>query len=346
MHWEISSYPNVMACGHAVRWLDYRDGLGAPLNTLGAYSTDLDDFLSWLASEAIEATQVTREDVARFAGARRRTARPSRNRSATRSTSGLSDVTIARRLSTVRQWYDFLQCDQIVARNPVPRGSRGGRGERPRRGPTPTVKKTPWIPNEHEWEAIVSAVAAEPLRNRIMFALCYECALRRTELCGVRLNDIDHALRQLMIRAETSKSRDDRALPFGEHISEMLIRYERMLPPLTSSNSTMFLSESTRNHGQPISYWTWNKFIERVRNRSGVSRFHGHTIRHLALTDLARAGWNVLELKDFAGHRRVETTDKYIHLAGKHLRDRYSKTVASLKHQRSSALARLACTAV
>ncbi len=68
-----------------------------------------------------------------------------------------------------------------------------------------------------------------------------------------------------------------------------------------NSTEPIFRSESHRNAGSAISFWTWNKVVERIRDEGSLSRFHPHTIRHVALTDLARAGWDVLELKAFAG---------------------------------------------
>lgn len=47
--------------------------------------------------------------------------------------------------------------------------------------------------------------------------------------------------------------------------------------------------------------------------------FTTHTARHLRLTDLARANWDLHGIATFAGHRNVQTTLLYIHLSGREL---------------------------
>jgi integrase/recombinase XerD len=72
--------------------------------------------------------------------------------------------------------------------------------------------------------------------------------------------------------------------------------------------------------------------------QAGVPRFSTHTLRHLCLTDLARAGWDLHELARFAGHQNLETTLQYIHLSGRDLADRLSKTIVQLHAWRLEAL--------
>ena len=50
-----------------------------------------------------------------------------------------------------------------------------------------------------------------------------------------------------------------------------------------------------------------------------------HTFRHLCLTDLARAGWELHEIASFAGHRNTSTTLIYIHLSGRELSAKIAK---------------------
>jgi integrase len=82
--------------------------------------------------------------------------------------------------------------------------------------------------------------------------------------------------------------------------------------------------------GKPISIWTWSKVVERISDRSGVLQFTTHTTRHLCLTDLARADWDVHEIAAFAGHRSVQTTLLYIHLSGRELAAKLAKGMAEI----------------
>ncbi len=56
-----------------------------------------------------------------------------------------------------------------------------------------------------------------------------------------------------------------------------------------------------------------------MADHAGLPGFTTHTPRHLCLTDLARADWDIHEIATFAGHRSIQTTLQYIHLSGREL---------------------------
>lgn len=63
---------------------------------------------------------------------------------------------------------------------------------------------------------------------------------------------------------------------------------------------------------------------------AGVPRFSTHTLRHLCLTDLARAGWELHAIATFAGHRSPDTTMQYIHLSGRELAAKLANGMAQI----------------
>jgi integrase len=63
---------------------------------------------------------------------------------------------------------------------------------------------------------------------------------------------------------------------------------------------------------------------------SGVAEFSTHTLRHLCLTDLARAGWDIHQIAKFAGHRSLESTLLYIHLSGRELAAKLDRGMAEI----------------
>ena len=143
------------------------------------------------------------------------------------------------------------------------------------------------------------------MRNRCMLALAYDAALRREELCALRADDIQPAHRLLRIRAETSKSGQDRVVPYSETSGVLLAAYLVHRRTLSRERGALFLSESHRNYARPITLWTWSKVVRRIANAAELPRFSTHTLRHLCLSDLARAGWELHEIAHFAGHRNV-----------------------------------------
>jgi site-specific recombinase XerD len=155
-----------------------------------------------------------------------------------------------------------------------------------------------------------------------MLALAYDAALRREELCSLRTDDVDPAHRTPRVRAETTKNRLERVVPYSAPTGVLLSQYLAHRASVSRARGPLFLSESRRNRAQPLSLWTWSKVVRRIALASGVERFSTHTTRHLCLTDLARMGWEVHAIAAFAGHRHTDSTLRYIHLSGRDLADK------------------------
>jgi hypothetical protein len=127
----------------------------------------------------------------------------------------------------VRLFYDFLMEEGLRDSNPVGRGrfTPGRRQRGPQRGLVPRLTKLPWIPAEAPWPDILDVAKSEPIRNRVMLALAYDAALRREELCSLRTEDLDPAHRTLRIRAETTKNRLERVVPYSASTGVLLSGY-------------------------------------------------------------------------------------------------------------------------
>ena len=89
----------------------------------------------------------------------------------------------------------------------------------------------------------------------------------------------------------------------------------------------LFLSTSNRNVGAPLSKWQGRKTVQAIAARAEAPGFSTHTLRHLRLTPLARAGWRLHEIATYAGHRNPQTTMTYLHLSGTDLAERIARTV-------------------
>jgi site-specific recombinase XerD len=324
-------YPRTAGHAAARDLLLLEHALGRAPNTLDAYARSREDFFALCAELGIAPESATREHLALWV--RDLSSRPSRHGQDRDPGRGLSNATLQLRLTAVRLFFDFLLERGIRQDNPVGRG-RFTPGKafaaRSSRGLVPRHRKLPWIPNDLEWAALLRAIELEPLRNRVMFALSYDAALRREELCSLEISDLDFAHRLLTVRAETTKSRATRVVPFSAASGTLLGAYLHWRRSVTTARGPMFISESKRNFGQPISIWTWSKVAERVAAASGVARFSTHTFRHLCLTDLARAGWDIHEIATFAGHRTIESTRHYVHLSGRDLAEKLESGMAQV----------------
>lgn len=157
---------------------------------------------------------------------------------------GLSNATLQQRLTAVRLFYDFLVEESVLPDNPVGRGrytpgkSYGGHRDR---GLVPRYRKLPWIPTEEQWLTILQTVRQEIHRNRVMFAMAYDAGLRREELCALEVADIDPAHRLIRIRAETTKNRKERMVPYSKATSQLFTANLRARAKLTRTRGKLFL---------------------------------------------------------------------------------------------------------
>jgi integrase/recombinase XerD len=327
-------WPVLTTCREAINWLEIQTNLGLAPRTIEAYARGLADYLAVCQRERTDPLTAGRAEIARYV--RDLAVRPNRrgpNVVAIDSGIGLANATLQQRLVAIRLFYDHLIEEGRRETNPVGRGrytpahSFGGYRER---GLVPRFTKLPWIPSDEEWWQILEAARQEPLRNRFMLALAYDAALRREELCLLRSDDLDPAFRSLRVRAETTKNRRERIIPYSAATGELLRSYLEERRAISRARGPLFLSTSRRNRAAAITPWTWSKVVRGVATRAGVLRFSTHTLRHLCLTDLARAGWELHVIATFAGHASLATTLQYIHLSGRDLASKLARGMAEV----------------
>jgi len=340
VRWE--HYPHVAASEKARAWLVLESNLGLAAHTLDAYGRALEEYISFSAEKETEVINAGRDHIAAYV--RYLTSRPSRRGPkvvAIDSGAGLANATLQQRITAVRLFYDYVMEEGLRSNNPVGRGrytpGKGFAGCRDR-GLIPRFTKLPWIPNDHQWQAVLEVARNERIRNRMMLALSYDAALRREELCRLDTGDVDPAHRTIRIRAENTKTRRERVVPYSPPTADLLTAYLRRRREISHDRGRLFISESRRNRGKPISIWAWSKVVERISERCGVLEFTTHTSRHLCLTDLARANWDVHEIAAFAGHRSIQTTLLYIHLSGRELASKLAKGMAEIHAWRTRVL--------
>jgi integrase/recombinase XerD len=329
----------------AAGWLRMWADLGRAPRTIDAYARGLAEYLDRCEREGVDPVLSTREHVAGHV--RELSTRPSHrgaNVVSIDSGAGLANATIQQRLVPVRLYYDFLIEEGLRESNPVGRGrytpSRKFGGHQ--RGLVPRLTKLPWIPTDQQWLDFLQTAKKEPARNRVMLALAYDSALRREELCSLRTDDLDPGHRTLRVRAETTKNRLERVVPYSASTGVLLAGYLNHRATISRARGPLFLSESRRNFGQPLSLWSWSKIVRRLALASDLDRFSTHTTRHLCLTDLARMGWELHTIASFAGHRSTESTLKYIHLSGRDLAEKLAKGMDQIHAWRIEQLAAMA----
>ncbi|MCX8959348.1 site-specific integrase [Erwinia psidii] len=304
----------------ARRWVNLQEDLLRAPNTVDAYARGVNDWLAFCQTCGLTATNAGHDTVALYI----------RRLHAARH---LSAATIRHRLTVVRLYSDWLCEEGLREKNPVRKGTwkNNGKGKP---GIVPVQRRLPWIPDDKDWLNFLTVAGQADIRTRFMLALAYDCGLRREELCTVSTGDIDPSRRLLTVRAEHTKNRCGRVVPYSPVTGELYAAWLAERRILSATRGPLFLSRSPRNRAEPISGWTWSKVVRSLALKAELPLISTHTFRHLCLTELARAGWDTHEIAAFAGHRRIQSTLLYIHLSARDLSSRFNCTVASLHTRR------------
>lgn len=334
IRWEF--YPLVAQSERAHTWLEMQKNLQLEPTTIDAYGRSLNDYLAFCVRCNTTPETITREQIALYVHDLASRPNPKGAHILTLDSGcGLSNSTMRQRITVARLYQDYLVYHQLRPDNPISRGhyvpgkAFGGYRER---ALIPTHHKLPWIPSDEEWLTVINILKEESLRNQVMFLLAYDGALRREELVTLEIEDFDFAYRHIRIQAEHAKNGAERIVGYGKKVTAPLLQaYLQHRRELSSQKGPLFLSESHRNRGQPLSLVMWSKIVQSIAERASVPRFTTHTTRHLRLTHLARAHMDLYQIARYAGHRSLQTTMLYINLSGVEVTDAVARSLAGFE---------------
>jgi len=324
-------FPDIAAEPYARAWLDLVELRGRDPKTIDAYGRGLNEYLIWLNGRS--PTAVDELDAYTFI-------RHLQTRGNLRqlSTGGaLKNATLQQKVTVVRLFYDDLLRRKLIAEHPLPRGKWSDNPRDRVRGVLPRDRGLPWVPDDLQWQRFLEIVRKEPLRTRLMTLLAYEGALRRETLVGLEVGDVDLPNRLITIRPEIVKGGKGNVVVFSAPTANAYARYLPELKAVATRsrrmNNRLFRSLSDRNYGSGLSPWAWNKIVTALAAQADLPRFSPHTFRHMRLTHMARAGFELLEIARYAGHRQLETTMVYIHLSGRELGEKVARNMRIMDEQ-------------
>ncbi len=226
-------------------------------------------------------------------------------------TKGDKASSVARRLASVKGFYKYLLKMGRISRNPIA-NLRPPRGEKPLPVYVPTNYINEILDEElepYDWVA---------LRNKLIVAVLYECGLRRSELAGLKDDDVDIEGRKLKVLGKGNK---ERIVPFGTGLAEELSKWRQTRDELFGESETFFLSLK----GKPMTgegvYAIVHKYLKAV---PGLARRGAHALRHSFATDMLNNGADLIAIKELMGHSNVSTTVTYTHTSFKQLQKVYN----------------------
>ena len=266
---------------------------GLAENTLAAYRADLRRFASWLAERDRSLLTATRADVLEYLA----------------SLAISPPRSVARRLSSLRRFYQYSMRHARIAEDPC------ARVDAPRIG-----RSLPTALSEAEVEALLEAPdlgVREGLRDRAMLELLYATGLRVSELVNLKLGQINY--QQGVVRV-LGKGGKERLVPLGESALDWLERYLcDGRPQLLVAGHGDALFPGPR--GGAISRQAFWYAIKRYAAIADISKsISPHSLRHAFATHLLNHGADLRVVQLLLGHSDISTTQIYTHVAKNRLK--------------------------
>lgn len=145
------------------------------------------------------------------------------------------------------------------------------------------------------------------LKSRAILMTIYAAGLRRSEVAGLRVPDIDSA--RMTITVHQGKGRKDRVVMLSPVLLDTLRQYWRQHKP----KEWLFPG---RTPGQPISTNDIFMVFHNAVRRAGITKkVSPHSLRHSFATHLLESGTDLRTIQILMGHRSLKTTARYLHVS-------------------------------
>ena len=171
------------------------------------------------------------------------------------------------------------------------------------------------VPSVQEVEAILSEAepdSAKGLRDRALLEVLYATGLRRMELPGVSIYDID--LNRGVLWVRHGKGRRERVVPLGDRAMAWLDKYliESRPQLLADDTVALFLTD----YGEPVQPHYVADKVKRYMQFAGVNKPGStHLLRHACATHMLEGGADIRYIQEMLGHANLQTTEIYTHVS-------------------------------
>ncbi|GAA4251656.1 hypothetical protein GCM10022255_045130 [Dactylosporangium darangshiense] len=168
-------------------------------------------------------------------------------------------------------------------------------------------------------------------RDRAMAEAMVLGGLRRCEVLGLRLTDLQVAARRVFI-AE-GKGGHQRQIPVsGRFLASLAAYLDGERPPDAGTDQVFVVLKGPRR-GPPLSPAGLDQILDSARSRAGLVQATCHQLRHTCLTRLREAGMALEAVQAQAGHASIESTRIYLRLADDWLAAQYRRAAEAIDAQ-------------
>ena len=265
-------------------------------NTIINYQKDLYEFMNFLSNDSLKINKDTVNSYLKELYDK-----------------GDSKSTISRKLSALRNFYDYLVKKEIVdtnyfklIKNPKKDNSL------PKFVKEEDIDKMFMIPDLRTWIGE---------RNLLIIRMLYATGVRVSELVNITLDDINVSDRTIRILGKGNK---ERIVVFGNNTKEILDRYighgRRQVD--FHYSKYLFLNKD----GNRLSTRYVRKIIDDIIFKASVNmHVSPHMLRHTFATGMLNNGADLVSVKELLGHESLNTTSIYTHVSDEKIKEIYNK---------------------
>jgi integrase/recombinase XerD len=233
---------------------------------------------------------------------------------ATRSQAGIQPRSLARNLSSIKGFYQYMVRENRLNVNPA------ALIEAPKQG-----RPIPKSLSETDVEALLAAPDVSTpigLRDKAMLELLYACGLRVSELVALDVSQLNLSAGIVKVFGKGSK---ERLVPIGEVAQDWLHKYLKQgRPGLLKAKASGVLFPS--NRGQHMTRQTFWHRIKQHGLTAGIQKsLSPHVLRHAFATHLLNHGADLRVIQMLLGHSDLSTTQIYTHVATQRLQTLHSQ---------------------
>ena len=276
---------------------------GASANTLAAYQRDLWDFAAYLSKHKLHIQRIDRAQLERFLSSL--------------TAGGLSAATVARKLSALRQLFQFLYTEKHRADNPA------ATLETPKQG-----RRLPGTLSHKQVDALLAAASADTtpagLRLCAMLELLYSAGLRVSELVGLKLSALQRRPGSTQVETDAiivrGKGNKERLVPVGSAARRALSAYLAIRPAFLpggeeKKQESPWLFPYHRAEGY-VTRQQLGVMLKELAVKEGINPEHisPHTLRHSFASHLLAGGADLRVIQELLGHADIATTQIYTHV--------------------------------
>lgn len=226
----------------------------------------------------------------------------------------LSKRSIARKYSSIRTFYNYLEKKNILENNIF------NLVENPKK-----EEKLPRFINEYELDKMFEIPDNSPKgqRDRLILELLYGTGVRVSELVNIKINDIDFNNNSIKVRGKGNK---DRYVFYGKYCKEAINNYIKngRISLLNGQTCDYLL---LNRFGKNISVVSIRKILNEIINKCSLDiKISPHVLRHTFATHLLNEGADIMHVKELLGHSSLSTTSIYTHVTNEKIKEVYYKT--------------------